>query len=69
MLGRYEFKVMGAEEALARGFSHDRRKRRHEHRREAKRLIAGGTLFNAKAPRGSIPHEVARWHLFQARYL
>jgi hypothetical protein len=47
----------------------DKRKRRRAHRRAARDLINGGTLFNARAPVGSIPWGVARWHLKQARYL
>lgn len=64
-----KLRVLKPEDARARGFSPDRRKRRHEHRLAARRLMRAGTLLNLSAPIGSIPHEVARWHLFQARYL
>lgn len=49
------------------GLPWDKRKRRRFHRKAASQLIAGGTLFNAKAPTGSIPWAVAQWHLGQAR--
>ena len=60
-------KILKTKHALEMGFSQDRRKRRSEHRTAAKNLINGGTLFNSKAPPGSIPWVVAQWHLFQAR--
>lgn len=62
------FRLLTAERATAMGYSGDKRKRRRAHRRAARQLIDGGTLFNAKAPCGSGPHAVAMWHLFQARY-
>ena len=42
------------------GFSHDRRKRRRQHRKAAKVLLSyGSSIFNG----------VAAWHLYQARHL
>lgn len=64
-----KWKVMTQQEARQRGFSADKRKRRREHRQAARALIHGGTLFNARAPIGSIPWEVSRWHLWQARHV
>jgi hypothetical protein len=54
---------------LVNQFSTDKRKRRRQHRQAARRLIANGTLFNARALPGSSPSVVAWWHLQQARYL
>lgn len=54
---------------IADQFSSDKRKRRRQHRRAARRLIEMGTLLNARALPGMTPHAVARWHLQQARYL
>lgn len=60
-------KILTQAEAIKLGYSADKRKRRREHRANAKRLIAGGTFLNARAPKDSIPGFVARWHLAQAR--
>lgn len=46
----------------------DKRRMRRNHRVMAAHLINSGTLLNAKAPRGSIPHAVAMWHLDRARH-
>jgi hypothetical protein len=54
---------------LVERFSTDKRKRRRQHRRAAKRLIENGTLLNARATSGTVPYSVAWWHLQQARYL
>jgi hypothetical protein len=61
--------ILNTERAVAVGFSRDKRKRRNQHRTAARKLLAGGTLFNTVAPRGSIPWSVAQWHLAQARAL
>lgn len=63
-----KFKVLSKERAINMGYSEDKRKRRREHRQNARTLIKGGTLFNHHAPRGSTPNAVAQWHLFQARW-
>lgn len=60
-------KILSQAEAMKLGYSADKRKRRRQHRNNAKRLIDGGTFLNSKAPRGSTPGLVARWHLAQAR--
>lgn len=53
-----------------KNYSNDKRRRRRQHRLMAEALMAGGTFLNrARAPRGSIPNEVAAWHLYQARWL
>lgn len=50
-------------------FDADKRRARRQHRQCAQELLRGGTLLNYPAPRGSIPHSVAMWHLHRARYL
>ena len=62
-------KAMNRIRAMKMGFSPDRRKRKRQHRKAAKRLIGGGTFLNSTAPRGSTPWMVAQWHLAQARAL
>ena len=51
------------------GFSTDKRRARRQHRVAARHILANGTLLNYPAPRGSVPHSVAMWHLHRARYL
>lgn len=46
-------------ESAAMGYSFDKRKRRRQHRRNAKDLSNQGSIFAS----------VARWNLYQARYL
>lgn len=62
------FRLLGKDRAAALGYSADKRRRRREHRRNARDLLEGGVLFYAKAPVGSTPHTIAMWHLYQARY-
>ena len=62
-------RVLTTAQALRMGFSADRRRRKRQHRRAARALMQGGTLLNPRAGRGTIPGDVARWHLEQARYL
>jgi hypothetical protein len=45
----------------------ERKRMRRQHRANASALVRGGTLFNARAPVGSIPWVVSRWHLKRAR--
>lgn len=45
----------------------ERKRERRASRKAARDLVRGGTLFNARAPVGSIPWSVARWHLRNAR--
>lgn len=47
----------------------DKRKQRRMHRKTARGLINGGTLFHNRAPVGSTPWVVAKWHRNQARYV
>lgn len=63
-----DFVVMTKARGEKMGYSTDKRRRRRQHRQAARELINGGTFLNARAPRGSTPNSVARWHLFQARY-
>lgn len=52
------------------GWPADVRKRRRNHRIYARALVGAGTFLNpGRAPRGSIPHAVAQWHLRCARFL
>lgn len=60
-------KAMAKELAVKMGYSADRRKRKRQHRKAARKLLRGGTLFHSVAPVGSIPWCVAKWHLEQAR--
>ena len=53
------------------GFSHDRRRRRRQHRDAAKELLfgSGAGLMNGMSARGSTTWWAAQWHLYNARYL
>jgi hypothetical protein len=46
-----------------------RKRAKRAHRSTARKLLRGGTLLNATAPVGSIPWNVAQWHMRQARFL
>lgn len=64
-----KMKVLPQERARDMGYSDDKRKRRRQHRKNARNLMGAGTFLNPRrAPIGSIPYEVAQWNLFQARY-
>ena len=54
-------------DAIAMGFSRDRRRRRREHRRMARKLLVNGGFFSPAGARGTILHDVAAWHMAQAR--
>lgn len=45
----------------------ERRKTRRAHRKAARQLMRGGTMFNSYAPVGSTPWMVAQWHFQKAR--
>lgn len=61
-------KILTMIEAMRMGYSADKRRRRRQHRRNARYLMAAGTFMNpGHSPRGSIPQGVAAWHLAQAR--
>lgn len=45
----------------------DPRKQRRQHRRAAKALLSGGGLLNGFSLPGTTFHQVAQWHLSQAR--
>jgi hypothetical protein len=50
--------AMNESQALAMGYSPDKRKRRNQHRTAARKMFAGG---------GSILGSLGHWHLSQAR--
>lgn len=56
------FRLMPESTATAYGYSSDKRRRRREHRRNAK------SLRGENKRGGQMLEDVARWHLFQARY-
>lgn len=62
-------KIMKLEQAVGMGYSTDKRKRRREHRNNARHLLKSGGFFNGFSSPGSQFWEVAQWHLQQARYL
>lgn len=62
-------KLMKEAIAIRLGFSADKRKRRNQHRRMAKKMLHKGGFFNCYSARGSTLGEVASWHLNQARML
>lgn len=53
--------------AIEMGYSPDPRKRRRQHRRAARQLLAAGSLLNPRAVPGTLGWDVAQWHLAQAR--
>lgn len=56
-------------QAIAMGFSADKRKRRNQHRTAARNLLRNGGFFNCFSARGSTFSGVAEWHIGQARAL
>lgn len=62
-------RILKQAEAVQLGYSLDPRKRRRQHRVNARNLVGAGTFLNATAPRGSTPYMMAQWHLAQARAL
>lgn len=62
-------RAISKERAISMGYSADRRKRRRQHRKNAKRLLENGGLLNGFSAVGSSFWYVAQWHLQQARYL
>lgn len=62
-------KAISQKRATALGFSHDKRKRRRQHRSAARKLIKDGGFFNRLSAPGSTFWGVAQWHLGQARAL
>lgn len=60
-------KALTTEKAIRMGYSKDKRKRRRQHRQNAKHLLNEGGFFNGYSARGSTFGEAARWHLAQAR--
>lgn len=60
---------MPTDQAVAMGFSADRRKRRRQHRLAARRLLASTGVFVPQQAPGTSFHAVAQWHLEQARWL
>lgn len=60
-------RYMTTARGLRLGFSTDRRKRRHQHRVCARKLLDSGIILHTRAPDGSTAYAVAQWHLYQAR--
>jgi len=56
-------------EYYASQYSSDKRKRRNQHRQNARHLLTNGGFFNGFSAPGSTFWQVAQWHLAQARYL
>ena len=52
-----------------KGYSLDKRKRRNQHRRNARHILQSGGFFDNFASHGSTLWCIAQWHLNQARYL
>lgn len=62
-------RLLSHERALKMGYSHDLRRRRRQHRVQARVLLKSGGVFNAFSARNSTFGQVAAWHLAQARML
>jgi len=62
-------KTMNKSLAVKIGFSVDKRKRRNQHRKAARKILNSGGFFNSYSARGTTFGEVAVWHLSQARYI
>ena len=63
-------KVMSNDQALKMGYSADKRKRRRQHRQNARDVLGQGGVFVGIPPqRGSTLYAVAQWNLYQARWL
>lgn len=54
----HKLRVLPQSRAAGMGYSHDKRKRRRQHRRAARELAGMGATATS----------VATWHRFQARY-
>lgn len=63
-------RVLPPKQAAEMGYSRDRRKRRHQHRAAARKLMGAGSLLSpGRTQPGSNIHGVVVWHLFNARFL
>ena len=62
-------KTINDKQAIAMGFSTDKRKRKNQHRTASRNLLRNGGFFNCYSARGSTFGDVAAWHLSQARAL
>jgi hypothetical protein len=61
--------LLNQKRAAELGFSLDKRKRRRQHRRQAKNMLVSGGFFNGLSSPGSTLFEIAQWHKEQARAL
>ena len=59
--------ILSKEAAVQLGYSPDKRKRRRQHRLNARKLLREGGVFNGRSAKGSTFYSLARWHLDQAR--
>ncbi len=62
-------KLLSHQRALKMGYSADPRKRRRQHRIQARKLLREGGFFNGFSARGTTFGDIAHWHLAQARML
>lgn len=62
-------RVLSTQQACAMGYSPDKRKRRRQHRANARDLLGNGGFFNGYSAPGSMFWELAQWHKAQARAL
>lgn len=62
-------RLLSRNKAQSMGYSTDNRKRKRQHRRQARQLLTSGGFFNGSCMRGTTFHAVAMWHLAQARLL
>lgn len=62
-------RLISRSQAQRMGFSTSDRKRKRQHRQQARQLLTSGGFFNGNSMRGTSFHEVAMWHLAQARLL
>lgn len=64
-----KFTKLSKKNALEMGYSSDIRKRRRQHRKNARNLLNNGGFFNGYSAPGSTFWMVAQWNLMQARYI
>lgn len=62
-------KALSDARAARHRYETDKRRRKRAHRLMARHLLKSGGFFNGFSARGSSMHEVAVWHLGQARAL
>ncbi|GKS95598.1 MULTISPECIES: hypothetical protein [unclassified Acidovorax] len=62
-------RLLRDDRAIKMGYSADKRKRKNQHRVNAKQLLREAGFFAQGGQRGTTMHQVAKWHLDQARML